>query len=128
MVTEVTYGANGLPESMKILYDMMGTGELSEMGSGTFSYEFNKDGLPTKITSTVKMDFFGYYTSEDTTVTYYYYGDGAHVDGAIDEPIVTSRRFYGMDGKETTGANRGLYIVVTEYADGTRTTVKSFHR
>lgn len=127
MVTEVTYAANGMPESMKILYNM-GEGELAEMGSGTFAYEFNAKGLPTKITSYTKFDFFGLYTMESTSVTCYYYGDGAHVDKALEEPVITSRRFYGMDGKETTGANRGLYIVVTEYADGTRTTVKSVRR
>ena len=127
MVTEVTYAANGMPESMKILYNM-GEGELAEMGSGTFAYEFNAKGLPTKITSYTKFDFFGLYTMESTSVTCYYYGDGAHVDKALEEPVITSRRFYGMDGKETTGVNRGLYIVVTEYADGTRTTVKSVRR
>ena len=127
MVTEVAYDEKGLPKAMVIMYNM-GTGEMLEMGSGTFAYEFNKDGLPTKMTSTTKIDFFGMFTDESTTVTYYYYGDGAHVDKALSEPAVTSRRFYGMDGKETTGANRGLYIVVTEYADGTRTTVKSVRR
>jgi len=126
-VSEITYDANGLPLSMKMMYDM-GTGEMVEMGSGTFAYEFNAAGLPTKITSTTKIDFFGLFTEESTSVTYYYYGDGAHVDNAAVEPVVTARRYYGMDGKETTGAVRGLYIVVTEYADGTRTTVKSVRR
>ena len=127
-VTEYTYDATGqLPVSMKMSYDM-GGGELAEVETGTFAYEFNAQGLPTKITMTIKVDFFGMFTYEDVYVTYYYYGDGAHVDNAATEPAVTSRRFYGMDGKETTGANRGLYIVVTEYADGTRTTVKSVRK
>ena len=127
MVVEVAYRADGLPESMKILYNA-GEGELVEMGSGTYVYELNAKGLPTKIISTMKIDFFGMYTMETTTVTCYYFGDGTHVDKALSEPAITSRRFYGMDGKETSGANRGLYIVVTEYADGTRTTVKSVRR
>ncbi|MBO7498865.1 MAG: hypothetical protein J6T64_06705 [Bacteroidaceae bacterium] len=127
MVTDLIYGANGLPESMKMYFNM-GEGELKEMGSGSFTYEFNAQGLPTKVTGSTKIDYFGWFTEESTSVTYYYYGDGAHVDAAAAEPVVTSRRFYGMDGKETTGANRGLYIVVTEYADGTRTTVKSVRR
>lgn len=126
-VTEIAYDANGLPLLMKMVYDM-GGGEMMEVGSGTFAYEFNDKGLPTKITSTMKIDYFGIYSWEDISVTYYYYGDGAHVDNAATEPVVTARRFYGMDGKETTGVNRGLYIVVTEYADGTRKTVKSVRR
>ena len=80
------------------------------------------------MTSTTKIDFFGMFTQESTQVTYYYYGDGAHVNSALSDNGVVARRFYGMDGKETTATNRGLYIVVTEYADGTRTTVKGIRR
>lgn len=126
-VSEITFDANGMPVSMKLLYNM-GGGELIEMGSGTFSYEYNAQGLPTKSISTMHIDFFGMFTEDTTSVTYYYYGDGAHVDNAAVEPVVTSRRYYGMDGKEATGAVRGLYIVVTEYADGSRTAVKSVRR
>lgn len=127
MVTEIAYSANGLPESMKILYNM-DYDELAELGSGTFAYEFNAAGLPTKMTSTTKIDFFGLYTQESTSVTYYYYGDDAHVESALSDNGVVAQRFYGMDGKEASGATRGLYIVVTEYADGTRTTVKGIRR
>lgn len=127
MVTELTYDANGMPVSMKMLYDL-GGGEVLEVGSGAFVYEYNAQGLPTKVTTTMHIDFFGMFSEDTTTITYYYYGDDARVDNAAVEPAVTARRYYGMDGKETTGAVRGLYIVVTEYADGTRTAVKSVRR
>ena len=127
MVMELTFLSNGLPDLMTIKYDM-GEGELMDMGTAKYEYEYNAKGLPTKVTTTTDINYFGLFQDTTVSVTRYYYGDGSHVDNAATEPVVTSRRFYGMDGKETNGASRGLYIVVTEYADGTRTTVKSVRK
>jgi len=126
-VSEMTFGDEGLPVTIK-MYMSDGAGGLVELGSGTMTYEFNAAGQLTKMSMAMKMDFMGIFTNDTLQVTYFYYSGNAHVDNALTEPAVTARRYYGMDGKEASGANRGLYIVVTEYADGTRTTVKTVRR
>lgn len=110
-------------------YMNMGDGQsgMTQYGTVTFSYEYDNEERLTRAETVQVMSIMGFEMST-SEVSCYYYGSGAHVDNMPSGPAIISTHAFTIDGRETTDMSHGIRIIVTRYADGSRSTVKKIIR